>query len=210
MKKHVLTLLSISIASTLTLAACGGDKPTDAEPEENKQEEKSESKDATKETADKWEQQVGDTNEDGTIRLLARNDTTDAVETGPVKLNFSQVTVSEVLEWPEEMADMYDFEPTGVIQIDVETENTSEETIQFFISQAKITTDTGEQLETDMLASDHIDAEFIGAVKKDGSLRYLLKSSNPSEVTSIRILVEDPKDENMTSIGDSIDVTISF
>lgn len=125
-------------------------------------------------------------------------------------LTFPQVTVSEIVEWPEEIAEYYDFEPTGIIQIDMEVSNTEDEDINFYMDQAIITTSTGEQLEPDLLASDHIGGEFLGAVNKNGSIRYMLKNSDPNEVEWIRVLINAPSDENYDSVGEDVDIDILF
>ncbi|WMM31804.1 hypothetical protein Q7C08_15815, partial [Shouchella clausii] len=88
--------------------------------------------------------------------------------------------------------------------------NSSDDTINFYIGQATITTNTGEQLEPDLLTSDHIGGEFIGAVNKSGSVRYMLESSDPNEIEWVRVLVDAPHDANFESVGDDIDVQIDF
>ncbi|WP_054704810.1 hypothetical protein [Bacillus sp. JCM 19041] len=195
MKKNHL-LLSLGLVSVITLSACGDGDDTEAsaeqssEPktEENESEEASnepeeDEEEAPAEEADNdWEMQVGDTNEDGVVRLLARNDTTETIETGSMSLDLPQVTVSEFVDWPEELNDFYDFEPTGLISIDMEVSNSSEDTINFYMDQATITTNTGEQLEPDFLGSDHIGGEFIGAVNKQGTIAYMLKDTDPNDV----------------------------
>ncbi|MFK3938957.1 hypothetical protein ACI2JA_15765 [Alkalihalobacillus sp. NPDC078783] len=212
-------LLSLGLISVLALAACGdSDEPTTSEPAETEDitadaetdEAAEESNIIEADSDNDWETQVGETNEDGTIKLLARSEDPVDIETGPMTLSFPQVTVSEVVEWPEELAEYYDFEATGIIQIDMEISNTEDEDINFYMDQATITTNTGEQLEPDLLASDHIGGEFLGAVNKSGSIRYMLQNSDPNEVEWVRILIDAPSDENYNSIGSSIDIQIDF
>ncbi|PAF13712.1 hypothetical protein CHH59_12750 [Shouchella clausii] len=227
MKKNL--LVTLSLVSAITLSACGSSDDTSASEEssDSKQEtaetteketdsksgeSESEDDDAKEEDSDggDWEHQVGDTNDDGTLRLLARNDTSETIETGPFTLDFPQVTVSEIVEWPEELTDVYDTEPTGVIQIDIEVSNSSEDTLRFHMDKATITTSTGEQLEPDFLSSDHLGGEFIGAVNKSGSVRYMLENSDPNEIEWVRILINGPSDENYERIGEDVDVQIDF
>ncbi|MCM2674565.1 hypothetical protein [Alkalicoccobacillus plakortidis] len=221
-KKYL--LLSLGLVSVMALAACGTEDnaPETSNAEETSQESKetvdttqanvTEDDDADDEVSvdNDWEHQIGDTNDDGTIKLLMRNDTTDVLETGTMSLNLPQVTVSEIMEWSADLAEYYDFEPTGVIQIDMEVSNSSDDTINYYMDQATITTNTGEQLEPDLLSSDHIGGEFIGAVNKSGSVRYLLKDSNPNDVEWVRIIIDGPYDENLDAVGEDIDVQIDF
>lgn len=227
MKKNL--LVTLGLVSAITLSACGSSDDTSASKEssDTKQEtaetteketdsksDESESKDEDTKEEDSdggdWEHQVGDTNDDGTLRLLARNDTSETIETGPFTLDFPQVTVSEIVEWPEELTDVYDTEPTGVIQIDMEVSNSSEDTINFYMDQATITTNTGEQLDPDILSSDYIGGEFIGAVNKSGSVRYMLENSDPKDIEWVRILINGPSNEDYERIGEDVDVQIDF
>lgn len=215
-------ILSLGLVSVLSLAACGDSNEQEAsepaEIESNDTENTNTDTDDVEEEIDTaeensdndWETQVGETNEDGTLKLLVRSEDPVGIETGPMTLSFPQITVSEVIEWPEELADYYDIEPTGIIQIDMEVSNTEDEDINFYMDQATITTNTGEQLDPDLLASDHIGGEFLGAVNKSGSIRYMLTNSAPNEVEWVRILIDAPSDNNYESIGDSIDVQIDF
>ncbi|MCM3380284.1 MULTISPECIES: hypothetical protein [Shouchella] len=221
MKKNNL-LATLGLVSVITLAACGSDATNASEKNnDTKQETTEKETDSTRDDSEAedseedanegdWEYQVGDMNEDGNFKLLARNDTSDTIETASISLHFPQVTVAEVVEWPEELADSYDFEPTGVIQIDMEVSNSSEDTINFYMDQATITTNTGEQLEPDLLTSDHIGGVFIGAVNKSGSVRYMLESSDPNEIEWVRVLINAPHDANFESLGHDIDVQIDF
>ncbi|MEY8751071.1 hypothetical protein [Alkalicoccobacillus gibsonii] len=219
MKKIILPL---GLVSVLSLAACGDSneqgasepakiESNDTENTDTETDDVEEEIDTAEENSDNdWETQVGETNEDGTLKLLVRSEDPVGIETGPMTLSFPQITVSEVIEWPEELADYYDIEPTGIIQIDMEVSNTEDEDINFYMDQATITTNTGEQLDPDLLASDHIGGEFLGAVNKSGSIRYMLTNSAPNEVEWVRILIDAPSDNNYESIGDSIDVQIDF
>ncbi|MDQ0206250.1 hypothetical protein [Alkalicoccobacillus murimartini] len=219
-------LCSAGLISLLALTACGENQEASSEDAESTSAESVEETNNGEEAADEsteetedieetvdndWDHQVGDTNDDGSLLLLARNDSFDEIETGSMTLTLPQVTVSEVVEWPSEIAEFYEFEPTGIIQIDMELSNASEETILFYADQATITTSTGEQLEADFLASDHIDGDFIGAVNKSGSVRYMLKNSDPNEIEWVRVLIDAPHDEeSFDNVGEKVDVQIDF
>jgi len=65
-------------------------------------------------------------------------------------MNFASSVLSD------QMPELFESESIYYIQIDLNIENTSDEDIIFYVSQATIVTSTGEQLENDMLISDHI------------------------------------------------------
>ncbi|AIC95710.1 hypothetical protein [Shouchella lehensis] len=227
MNKKLSFLLAVGL---VTLTACGSNDmstnnqdeadneatasaetdTTEDETEEDQDEEQEETDIEDTDSDNDWEMQVGDTNEDGVLRLLGRNDTSETIETGSMSLDLPQVTVSEVVDWPAELADFYDFEPTGIISIDMEVSNSSEDTVNFYMDQATITTNTGEQLDPDIMSSDHIGGEFIGAVNKKGTIVYMLENSDPNEVEWVRILISAPHDDDFESAGDKVDVQIDF
>ncbi len=82
--------------------------------------------------------------------------------------------------------------------------------LPFFVGQATITTNTGEQIESDMLFSEHIDGEFIGAVKKSGTQFFILENSDPNEIEWVRVLISGPSDEDWEDVGEDLDFTVEF
>ena len=96
-------------------------------------------------------------------------------------LSISQVNTTYG-ELAGDLAAFMDTDAIHYIQIDMEVQNTSEETIAFYASQATITTNTGEQLESDMWLSDHLDGTYIGEVRKSGSQFLILENSNDEEI----------------------------
>ncbi|WP_341604551.1 hypothetical protein [Shouchella clausii] len=115
MKKNYL-LVTLGLLSALTLAACGSGNDTSALKNNNNTEQKTtetteKETDPTSDESDtedseedanegEWEYQVGDMNEDGNFKLLARNDTSETIETASISLHFPQVTVAEVVSYP--------------------------------------------------------------------------------------------------------------
>ncbi|MCK0471439.1 hypothetical protein [Halalkalibacter sp. APA_J-10(15)] len=222
MKKGLLSLLLVMFIALL--AACGTEEPSntdestndDVDVEENNDEEaQEEDTDADTEettTSDNgWDHQVGDVieNEGGSFTLIARQDEIETQETGPMVLNVPQVNATSA-QIEGELADFMETDEIEYIQIDFEVENTSEDTIIFYAGQATITTNTGEQLESDMWLSDHIDGEYIGAVRKSGSQFFILENSKAEEIEWVRILISSPSDENWDNVGEDLDFTVEF
>lgn len=224
MKKNHL-LLSLGLVSVITLAACGEGADTDASASEsndpqteetasnenNTNEDEEVEDEEEKETDSNWETQVGESveTEGGLFTLIARQDQIETVETGPMTLDIPQLNVQDV-KLSDDLIEFVGFEPTGIIQIDMEVSNTSDDDINFYASQATITTNTGEQLESDMWFSDHIDGEFLGQVNKSGSIYYLLTDSDPEEVESIRIMISAPSTlEDWEDTGEEVDFEVN-
>jgi uncharacterized lipoprotein len=216
--------LIIGLGVLLVLTACGTDSAKVDGTSEPKQEEevkseapvetgKEENKEAeTKNEAEKdGKLEVGETREDsnGSFTLVARNGNESTFETGPMILTISQVNAISA-QVKGDLADFMETDALEYIQIDMQVENTSEDTITFYASQATITTNTGEQLESDMWLSDHIDGDFIGAVKKNGSQFFVLQNSKAEDIEWVRVIISAPNDENWDNVGEKLDFKIEF
>lgn len=222
MKKFLLLLLALVFATVLV--ACGDESSgeddssgNEANAAEEKEDDSSstdteeEEDSAEAEESESGEAAVGDvvSNEGGDMTLVSRTDDVGTFETGPIKLTIHKANgVSGKLKG--DMASMMETEELEYIQVDMDVENTSDETIEFYASQAVMTTNTGEQLEPDMLLSEHIDGEYIGAVKKSGTSFYVLENSKAEDVESIRLIYSAPVDSDWESMGEDIDIEIDL
>ena len=160
---------------------------------------------------DKEEAEVGDTvtTEAGEMTLKAQNDDIEAIETGPFIVDIEQVNAVSG-ELNPQSAEMFGSEQLEYIQIDMQVENTSEEDLIFYAGQAQIVTNTGEQLESDMWLSDHIDGEFMGGVIQEGTLIYPLEQSQANEIETVRIVISAPQDEDWQEVGEEIDFEVEL
>ena len=213
MKKILFLVLTIML---IGLAACGDSKEEDKEAkassqvDENK-EDKQEPEEMTVEENDSKDAKVGDTvkSKAGEMKMVSRNDDVGTFKTGPIKMQIKKVNgVSGKLAG--ETAEMLDQKEIEYIQVDMTVENTSEENVTFYASQAVMTTNTREQLEPDMLLSDHIDGEYIGSVKKSGTSFYILENSKAEDVESVRLIYSAPTNSDYEDIGKEIDIEVEL
>ncbi|MCK0470375.1 hypothetical protein [Halalkalibacter sp. APA_J-10(15)] len=215
MKKNWLYLL-LMIMTVLLLISCGAEQQEEQIEEDADQQELEE----TGETERDEEEQVldeatghdeGDVveNEGGTFTLISKQDDIESQETGPMIVDITQINASSG-QLQGDLADFLETTEIEYIQVDMEVENTSDDTIFFYPGQATITTNTGEQLESDMWLSDHIDGEFIGAVRKSGSQFFILENSTADEIETVRIIINAPHNEEWEDTGDKIDFTVEF
>ncbi|SDO18118.1 DUF4352 domain-containing protein [Alkalicoccus daliensis] len=184
----------------------------ETEETENNSEAEGNEEEAAEEIAeDGWETEVGETieNEGGTFTLHARQDEIDTVETGPVVMEITQVNAASG-ELAPDLAEMMETEELDYIQMDVEVENTADEDITFYASQATISTSTGEQLEQDLWLSDHIDGELMAGTSHSGSFFFVLENSQAEEVESLRAVWSAPHDEDWEDLGEEVDIEIEF
>lgn len=234
MKKY---LLMAGIATTtIALSACGGGENSGSDSEnqnssneesesdeENNQEESSgdESSDSedsegetmSKEENENQEAQAGDTVESdaGSFNMVKRTDDIGTVETGPLAATFESAKVIDG-ELTEEYQDILetDSENLTYIQLDMSVENTQEEPVNFYPSQATITTNSGEQLDPDGFLGEHISGEFLDAVTQEGYNVYVLENSEAEEIEEITVRMSAPTDEDFNEVGDSVEQTITF
>lgn len=219
-------LLILGVLMLTVLAACGDS--SDKLGEESEKEAKTEnvSNDETEEaedidedegetmTADENETEeadVGDkvTSEAGEATLVSRTDDIGTFESGPIKLTIEKANgVSMAVD--DDYYDFFETDQLEYIQVDLEVENTSEDNVTFYASQAIMTTSTGEQLEPDMLMSDHIDGEYYGEVNKSGSSFYFLEKSDAEDVESIRLMFSAASDESFEDLGEDIDIEVEL
>lgn len=232
---NIIKGLSIGLL-VLLLAACGGEGDSEASgsnnsSEENQTEESTQQDETTEEetsepTEDKNEEsetmtaeenenkeaKVGDTvtSEAGEQTMVSRTDDVGEFESGPITLTIEKVNgVSGKLKG--QMAEMLETEEIEYIQVDMKVSNSSEEDVSFYASQAVLTTDTGEQLEPDMLLSDHIGGEYLGQVNKEGTSFYILQNSKAEEVNSITLHHDAPhENENFESLGEKLEIDVNM
>ncbi|MBB6450986.1 hypothetical protein HNR44_002976 [Geomicrobium halophilum] len=231
MKKY---LVSIGMGSLLVLSACGEDGNGSNEADTDETDEETEDVSAEEDDSDIDEEEegneddesdedgedaatteggheVGETvsDENGEQTLVSLADDVGTFETGPIILEIEKANgVSAVFEG--EAAALLDQDEAEYIQVDMNVENTSEDDIMFYASQATLITDTGEQLDPDMFLSDHMDGEYFGEVSKSGSSYYFLENSTADEVQSIELRYSAPTDEDFMDVGDELQIEIDL
>lgn len=129
--------------------------------------------------------------------------------TGPFKVKITGVSAGTMTPKTEEMKSfLQDKENTQVIILFASVENTEDKKANLYLNQSLITTDTQEQLEPDLLLSEG-SGEFLSAVKQDMTMVYYPKT-DVEKTKEIVLHVEAPSDENFETIGDELNITITF
>src|SRR5690606_26822698 len=96
-----------------------------------------------------------------------------------------------------------------IVTIAMKVENTSEDTISIYPNQAALTTNTGEQVDADMLLSDDIGGEFFGKVNKEGDVIFQLDAP-ADEITKVKYIMDGAHDTSYNSLSDQIQVDLEF
>ncbi|WP_214760036.1 DUF4352 domain-containing protein [Exiguobacterium sp. s129] len=88
-----------------------------------------------------------------------------------------------------------------IVSFNVIVENTSDDTVLFHPNQARLVTNTGEQVDADLIISEDVGGEFLGKVKKEGGVLFHVDSM-PAELTEVRFVVEGPYNDQFNKIAE--------
>lgn len=207
MRKRLLTL-GLATAMVLSLTACGSDNGKKVESK------KTVAKTTEKTTAD--ESKTGEVVEkDGLkkVPVITDKKLNKKGKTGPIKYNVKAIQVSKLTATTDDMAQALGIEKgkeAGLVAMDVEVENTSDDTINFYFDQGKLTTNTKEQVESDIILSDHIDGEYLGKVTHKGTLMFILKNGKADKVNDLKLFVDAPSDKDFNTVGDEVKIELKF
>lgn len=106
------------------------------------------------------------------------------VTSGPMKMDISKVTLDPAYK-------EYSFsDPVKAIILDVTTENTSVDTLDWYVAYGKAVTNTKEQIDGES-GSEPIGGEYIGKVVKTGQVIFPVKGDLNS-ITSFNYVVSGP------------------
>ncbi|NBJ71107.1 MULTISPECIES: DUF4352 domain-containing protein [Clostridia] len=213
MKKLFMFLMLILLS--FALVACGGEESKDNDKEAkadeaNSTEEKEEKEDTEKDGEKSVSEGDVIENEMGKTTILnKKKDMDELVESGPMKLTITGIQ-NATLEPGEEYKQMFDNkDKLTVITVGMKVENTSEDTISFYPDQATLTTNAGDQVEADMLMSDDVGGDFFGPTKKEGKIIFKLDTP-AEEIKDIKLIINGASDENLETLGDKIELPLSF
>lgn len=233
MKRKFLTFaLVATMAASIT--ACGGNESTssaneaaessptaEATPEtaEAPAETPEATPEATSETAQSTEStspDVGEViDEDGMRKepVYTNKELNITGQTGPMNYTIEAIQVSKLTATTDEMAQFLGIEKdkeVALVAINASAENTSQDTISFYLGQSTITTNTKEQVDSDTFLSEYIDGEFLGNVVHSGSMIFILPNSSASDITNVTLYVDAPFGSDFMSVGDDVQIDIAL
>lgn len=203
MKKKIIAMM-LSCLLAIFFTACGGSEEQTTE----------QATETTEEESTEAEESAGEVQEQDGLRkepVYTNEELGISGETGTFKYSVDGIQVSKLTATTDESAEMLGIEKDkeiALVVVDVSAENTSEDTSYFYIGQATLTSNTKEQVESDMFLSDYIDGEFIGNVINSGSLMYLLQNSSADDITNVSLHIDAPSDSNFNTTGDEVPIDI--
>ena len=134
-------------------------------------------------------------------------------QTGTFTYTIEGVQVSKLTATTDDAAQILGVEKdkeVTCVAVNASAENTSSDTMYFYIGQATLTSNTKEQVDADSLLSEYIDGEFLGNVIHSGSMVYILPNSVATDVTSITLHIDAPSGSDYMPNGDAVTVDIAL
>lgn len=210
MKKELSVLVATAVL-TMGLTACGStedaakkEEPKATESKEAKTEKKdtaTEKKEASKETAATSEKETRKS-EYGTLTVLKKNENLVIAETsGPFKLELNKAQVAKMEVSPNYKQLFKDKDKVTVVTVAMKIENTTDDTNSYYPDQAVLVTNDGEQVEASTFISDHLGGEYIGKVKKQGNVIFLL-DGEPEKISHLKLSIKKPHNKEFSPIGE--------
>lgn len=125
---------------------------------------------------------------------------------GPASLTIKNMRIVDIIP-EDDAADMLESENNERVRsivVDMEAENLTDGDISFYPDQMTLTTDSGEQVDADIMLSDDVGGDFLGKVKKEGSVRFLLKD-NEKDIKKVTLVIDPPSStESYEDLGNQI------
>lgn len=205
-------IMGTSLTAAMLLAGCAEENASTKKAEatstaevEKKEEKENKAKDPSvkKEETPKVEK-----SEFGTkINYFTNKKLNISTNLGPIIFKINKVQTSD-FKPSKEYLDMFDSkEKLTLIVFEVEAENTSDATINFHPNQAKLTTNTAEQIDASMVLSADVGGEYIGKIKKKGTVIFIA-SAAPNKITDVKFIVDGPNDETFETLAERYTVEI--
>lgn len=208
MRKKVL-LGCFVVLTAVSLAGCSDDNGKKVE--SKKKVEKA--TDKSTETDDSKTGEIVEENGMKKIPVMTDKKLNMAGKTGPIKYSIDGIQISKFTATTDELANTLEIEKNkeiALVALNVSAENTSDKTVNFYLGQAKITTDTKEQAEPDAMLGENLEGEFLGKVKHEGTNIYLLKKSKADKINKIKLFVDAPSDENYEDVGNKVELELKL
>ncbi|XQA17992.1 hypothetical protein ACN6MS_01365 [Bacillus licheniformis] len=197
MKKKV-SMCIVALATLLSLTACESSNQNGAKEEQQSQENSNTHKKSSSSISEEKPGDVFELENGKEMTLVGVSNKEASASSGPIKVKIKKVRASITSD------------KQSYIEVQLETENTSDKTVEFFANQAVLTTNTGEQIDrASREYSDKVGGTFNGSVKKEGSLFFFPKDK-VENIDWVKLFIKGACDENVDPIGEKIEVKINL
>ncbi|WP_405320118.1 hypothetical protein [Frisingicoccus sp.] len=206
------SLIMLTLSMMLALTACEG-KSAETTTKESVETHTETINETVIETQEEESGEIVDNSEMLKIPVYTRKELNMTGEAGPIKYSIDGIQVSKLTFKSEDMASLAGIDPgkeIACVALDLSGENTSEETINFYLGQATLVSNTKEQVDPNMLFSDYVSGEYLGQVIHSGTSIYLFENSNAEDITNLKLYISAPSDSSFNSLSEDIVIEINL
>lgn len=213
-------------ASAFVLSACGGEEApeettepeteevADSEPEDLAETEEENQEDEDVEETEELEPEESEEGESeetelGTLTTHSQIlDINETQENGAFNISLINASLADLVV-SDEFADWFESPEVTMVAMEIEVENTTGDTNSIYPDQGTIVTNTGQQIDADLLMSDEVGGDFLGEVTKSGTVFFFFEE-DPAEIGTVRYIIDSGHDENFESFGEAIEFSVDF
>lgn len=140
------------------------------------------------------------------LKGVASDEVTDIAyrdyDIGPMNIKFLSSIVIDVEPIEEVKSLLDDKDRARLLMIEMEVTNTSDEDVSFYPDQSVLTTNTGQQVDSDIWLSDSVGGDFYGEVTKEGQIMFILEDDG-DELEDFTLILDAPHGtESYDSVGE--------
>ena len=201
-------IYSATIISALLLGACGDVEEISDENVNTSDVEASVEEEAPKEEVKEEESNVSESEIGKMTTLYQNKELNIPIESGTAKANLSKIRYATLEPLTDYKPMFGDQDVATLITIEATAENTVDSTVNFYLNQAKLVTDTGQQVDADLWLSDDVGGEFLGVVKKEGSIQWVLK--HDENIKKVTLHISGASDNNFNRLSEDLKIEIPF
>lgn len=215
--KKKLAIITLLLILSLTLFACGKKDEPQKETKEAQTQENTESSETKEETETPQEAPAEENTsnsewveENGAKRRTVKDiDFNQTFITDPFNITIERVQAIDIMT-NDEMKSMFDGkDEVTSIAMNVSVENTSDDELNFYPDQSKLTTDTKEQIDAETFLSDSVGGEFKGQIIKKGTIIFIA-DSKAEDINKLTLFIDGPSNQDFDRVGEDLKIDIDL
>lgn len=193
-------LFYVGLLAAFLLAACGEEETSNQNANKDIDETP---KEEVSEESNVLESEIGKM-----TTIYQNEDLNTLIESGSIKGTLNSIQYATLEPNPNNMFAFNDGETVTLITIDATVENTTDSNVSFYLYQATLVTDTNQEVKAAYSLSDAVGGDFIGAVKKEGIIQWVLK--HDENIKKVTLKIDSAVDEKLNGLSEDLKVEIPF
>ena len=200
MKKKLAALTAVAVLGVPVLGGCfGGDDNKETTTAGQTQ------------TTTFGNDEPGHVTEEGGLRktvVYVDNDFNESDESGTFEYTIKSLRLEKISASTEVAARTYGIEEgqeAALLTLNLSAKNTGYESVNCYISQAKLITEQGEEATPNSMVGTYIDGHFYAGQEKEGSNVYVFKDVKAEDINELILEISAPKDNDFKPVGDEVE-----